>query len=87
MSNAERLLAIGLQSWGQSTEERCKAWQGALDEMGLQATVGWANGGPVCTGRDSDRAQGFINEVSRNWFKGRFEDEAVYIAQQMVKWQ
>lgn len=81
---ARRLLSLGLQSWGQSDDERIKAWQQAIEAAGRKSRIGITSGRIVAVGPDSDRVQGFINEVSRNWFKGRFEDEMAYIAERLV---
>jgi len=61
---ARRVLLQGLQSWGQSVDERVQAWQEAFTFMNLSVTmsVGEDNGRKVFVfnGADAEKAKGFM---------------------------
>jgi hypothetical protein len=80
---AKLVLLRGLQGWGQTVDERIKAWQGAFDFMGLSAklNVGEREGCKVFTfeGTDAAAAEMFMNDVADKFPIGRFEAEQAMI--------
>ena len=87
---ARTVLLRGLQSRGQIVDEQVQAWQRAFDFMNLSVTlsVGEDNGRKVFVfeGADTEKAQGFMTEVKRQFPLGQFEAEQAMIEDSLKKY-
>lgn len=88
---ARRVLSSGLQSWGQSVDERIQAWQGAYDFMNLlvRLGVGEKDGHKISTfdGIDAEQAMAFTIEVMQRFPIGSFEEEQAMIEDCLEKYK
>ena len=81
---ARAVLLNGLQGWGQSVDDRVRAWQDAFNFMNLSVTlsVGKDDDGHTAflfDGPDTDKAKEFLLEVKRRFPLGNFEREMAMI--------
>ena len=81
---AQGVLLQGLQSWGQSMDERVRAWQNAFNFINLSAVLSVGKDRDDHTaflfnGPDADKAKEFMLEVKRRFPLGNFEREQAMI--------
>lgn len=77
-----------IQDWGQSEAERIAATQAVLDAAGFKATAAC---GPVfggiwpkpCTGPDAERAMEWLQKLTDQMPRGRFQDEEAHVAERI----
>ena len=88
---ANQVLSLGLQSWGQTIDQKIKAWQGAFDFMGLSVKfgVGEENGRKRWTfeGADIESAKAFMQHVADKFPLGNFEKEVAMIEEALARYK